>query len=231
MALRLLPFRQYAEQDVINLYKVNIASSANNAMATPFVNGDNDNGVLVQVDAGNMDGDPVDYVTDSYLGKTDYPFIGRDQYPVVALSVKVADSSEGRPLGVTLRQTLTHDENGEKLLYYPQKAIEMQAVLTGQAVPVLTRGVITVDGDTAFDDGGEPSAVGTQVYQGTVGSDDGAGKFSTTNNDTAGAIGVVIATGNRINRGVSPDYFAGNSVGVGAANTSGSYYVIRLDVK
>ena len=228
MALRLLPFRQYAEQDVINLYKVNIASSSNNAMATPFVNGENDNGVLVEVSAGNMDGDPVDYVSDSYLGKTDYPFIGRDQYPVVSLAVKAADSSSStRPLGVTLRQTLTHDENGEKLLYYPQKALEMQAVLTGQAVPVLTRGVITVDGDTAFD-GTEPTAVGVQVYQG---DNSNQGKFSTTDNDTAGAIGVVIASGNRVNRGVSPDQFAGNSVGTGAANTSGSYYVINLDCK
>ena len=43
-------------------------------------------------------------------------------------------------------------------------------------------------------------------------------------------IGTVIASGNRVNRGVSPDYFAGNSVGTGAANASGNYYVIRLDV-
>ena len=228
MALRLLPFRQYAEQDVINLYKVNIASSANNAMATPFVNGDNDNGVLVEVSAGNMDGDPVDYVTDSYLGKTDYPFIGRDQYPVVALAVEAADAgSSARPLGVTLRQTLTHDENGEKLLYYPQKALEMQAVLTGQAVPVLTRGVITVDGDKAFD-GTEPSAVGVQVYQGDSSN---KGKFSVSDNSSAGAIGVVIASGNRVNRGVSPDQFAGDSVGTGAATSAGSYYVINLDCK
>ena len=53
-------------------------------------------------------------------------------------------------LGVTLRQTLTHDENGEKLIYYPQKADELYAVQTGQTVPVLTRGVITIN-ETALE--------------------------------------------------------------------------------
>ena len=160
MAIRLLPFRQYNETDVINLYKVD--PTGTNSMAEPFVNGGNDAGVLVKVVLGNFDDDPVGYVTDSYLGKTDYPFIGRDQYPTVPLTVNEGGSGDAGLLGVTLRQTLTYDENGEKLLYYPQKAIEMQAVLTGQAVPVLTRGVITLDGDTAFTT--QPDAIGSPVF-------------------------------------------------------------------
>ena len=229
MAIRLLPFRQYNETDVINLYKVD--PTGTNKMDKPFENGGNDAGVLVKVVLGNFDDDPVGYVTDSYLGKTDYPFIGRDQYPTVPLTVNEGGSGDAGLLGVTLRQTLTYDENGEKLLYYPQKAIEMQAVLTGQAVPVLTRGVITLDGDTAFTT--QPDAIGSPVFaSATVG-----GKFDSfahpahlAGQTPPDLVGTVIASGNRVNRGVSPDYFAGNSVGTGAVNASGNYYVIRLDV-
>jgi hypothetical protein len=228
MAIRLLPFRQYNETDVINLYKVD--PTGTNSMDAPFTNGGNDAGVLVKTVLANFDDDPVGYVTDSYLGKTDYPFIGRDQYPTVPLTVNEAASGDAGILGVTLRQTLTYDENGEKLLYYPQKALEMQAVLTGQAVPVLTKGVVTLDGDAAF--ATEPTSIGDKVYPGVGGDGDG-GKFTTTADTTPDidAVGTVIASGNRVNRGVSPDYFAGNSVGTGAASSSGNYYVIRLNVQ
>jgi len=230
MAIRLLPFRQYNETDVINLYKVD--PTGTNKMDKPFENGGNDAGVLVKVVLGNFDDDPVGYVTDDYLGKTNYPFIGRDQYPTVPLTVNEAASGDAGILGVTLRQTLTYDENGEKLLYYPQKAIEMQAVLTGQAVPVLTKGVITLDGDTAFTN--QPTVMGSPVFASAT----AAGKFDSfvhpvhlKHQTPPHLVGTVIASGNRVNRGVSPDYFAGNSVGTGAANASGNYYVIRLNVQ
>ena len=154
------------------------------------------------------------------------------------MTVNEAASGDAGVLGVTLRQTLTYDENGEKLLYYPQKAIEMQAVLTGQAVPVLTKGVITLDGDTAFTT--EPTAIGNYVFpSSTEGGKFEAQSYAGRSTHVSGSsyadspvmnIGTVIASGNRVNRGVSPDYFAGNSVGTGAANASGNYYVIRLDV-
>jgi hypothetical protein len=230
MAIRLLPFRQYNETDVINLYKVD--PTGTNKMDKPFENGGNDAGVLVKVVLGNFDDDPVGYVTDSYLGKTDYPFIGRDQYPTVPLTVEEAGSGDAGILGVTLRQTLTYDENGEKLLYYPQKAIEMQAVLTGQAVPVLTKGVITLDGDTAFTT--QPTSIGNPVFaSATVGGkfDSFAHPVHLRHQTPPHLVGTVIASGNRVNRGVSPDYFAGNSVGTGAANASGNYFVIRLNVQ
>ena len=227
MALRLLPFRQYAEENVINLYKIDPLGDSK--MDKPFENGANDNGVLVKVSAGNMDEAPVGYETQSYLGKTDYPFIGRDQYPVVSLAVQAADNSASA-LGVTLRQTLTHDENGEKLLYYPQTASERQAVLTGQAVPVLTKGVITLDGDTAFETSLAPTAIGERLYPA---SSSEPGKFSTSQGGTEPSVGTVIATGSRVNRGVSSDYFAGNSIGTSdpttASTASGAYYVVSLN--
>jgi hypothetical protein len=38
------------------------------------------------------------------------------------------------------------DENGEKLVYNPRKAAEMNVVVSGQVVPVLTKGVVLYEG-------------------------------------------------------------------------------------
>ena len=137
MAIRILPFRQYAEEDVVNLFA---NSAANNQVSD---SGDGDAGVFVKVDAGDLSLDPIQYETNSYLGKTDYPFIGRDQYPVVPLKVAAADTTTAC-VGITLLQTAQFDENNEKLLYYPQKQLETQSVLSGQAVPVLTKGIVSL---------------------------------------------------------------------------------------
>ncbi|MBN86865.1 MAG: hypothetical protein CL885_05010, partial [Dehalococcoidia bacterium] len=177
-------------------------------------------GVFVKVSAGDFGADPVGYESDSYLGKTDYPFIGRNQYPVVPLKIEAASAGEAC-VGVTLLQTAQYDENDEKLLYYPQKKLEVQAVLTGEAVPVLGKGIITVDSDSVID--------GSATVGHFVKLSSNAGKITGHASESHSNIGQILATGNRVNRGVSPDQFAGNSVGTGAANTSGAYAVIRIN--
>lgn len=223
MALRILPFRQYNENDVVNLY----ASDKANTQVTD--SGLGDAGIFVAVSAGDLTDGPVSYETNAYLGKTDYPFVGADQLPVVTAKVTPATTGD-TPLGVTLAQTAQQDENGEKLIYYPQKQLELQAVHSGQAVPVLTRGIVTLS-PAAFD--GSIPAPGTNVV--TI-SPDGNGKL--TGHATLAAkhawhssvptVGAVIATGNRINRGLATDQFAGASVGTGAANGNGQYAVVKV---
>ncbi len=71
MALKLLPFRQYSDNDVVNLY-------ANQDVESPTTNGNGSAGVLVKVLSGNMNKDTIDLIDSSYLGKTDYPFLGAD---------------------------------------------------------------------------------------------------------------------------------------------------------
>ena len=120
--------------------------------ASPSTNGNGSAGVFVKVSAGNLDLDPIQYTaTDitNTLGKADYPFLGAAQYPAVPLRFTAATAGEP-VLGLTLNQTLAADENGERLLYNPVKRAELQAVLTGQAVPVATRGIFTL-ADTAID--------------------------------------------------------------------------------
>jgi hypothetical protein len=202
MALRLYPFRQYAETDVINLF------SSTTADTDQSTNGDGSAGVFVKVSAGNLDQDVVGLASNSYVGKTDYPFVGASYYPSVPLKFTVATNT-APVLGVTLNQTLLQDENGEKLLYYPQKRTEMQAVLTGQACPVLVRGIVTL-ADTAISWLDSTMTPGNRLVIGNT-----AGKVSGIASTTSGSfiVGSILATGTRTSSNVKSDYFVGTGVG------------------
>jgi|TARA_R110000824_G_scaffold42887_2_gene125679 hypothetical protein len=205
MALRILPFRQYNENDVVNLYR----SLAANASVTD--SGDGDAGVFVKVNSADLNVGPIAYETSSYLGKTDYAFVGADQLPVVQSSFTVATSGHA-VLGITLAQTAQTDENGEKLIYYPQKQLELQAVHSGQAVPVLTQGIVTISSD---------AYVGTLTpgHFISIGATDG--KIEGHSNKHRKSIGTVLATGSRV-AGLSADQFAGS------AGSTGAYAMIQI---
>jgi hypothetical protein len=209
MALRTLPFRQYNETDVINMF----------ALGTGFINesvvdsGNGDAGVFVTVESGDLNAETITYdnAYGSYLGKTNYPHVGSNQYPRVTLSLKPATSGDAL-LGMTLRQTAKFDENGEKLLYYRQKAEELMCMLPGQAVPVATRGVFTLAA-SAF--AGAVPAVGSgfKLPSGV------SGKVTGCANSDAQRIGSVLATGSR-------------TASVSTANLvdplTGAYAIVRL---
>lgn len=182
MSLRILPFRQYDENDVINLFALD-SSSVNEATTA---SGDGDAGVFVKVSAGDFNLEPVAYGDDAYLGKTDYPFV-KAQYPSVQLECAPAASGEAL-LGITLRQTAKTDENGEKLLYNPVKAEELGCVLPGQAVPVATRGVFTITAG-AF--------VGALTVGGGVALSATPGKVEACAATAPEKVGTVIGTGTR----------------------------------
>ena len=140
MANRLLPFRQYDENDVINLFANDTSD------AKPSTNGDGSAGVFVSIKSGggNFSKDPFTYIDRAELSASQDHV--KNQYPEVQLKVEAAASAAkaGEVIGVTLKQTLEEDENGEKLLYNPIKKDELQAVLSGQAVPIATRGIFTL---------------------------------------------------------------------------------------
>lgn len=219
MSLRLYPFRQYSEYDVVNLF------ASDTVDTLPSTNGNGSAGVFVKVSAGNLDLDPITYATnDAVLGKTDYPFLGAAQYPSVPLTFTAATT--GAPvLGITLNQTLLTDENGEKLLYNPIKRAELQAVLSGQAVPVATRGIFTL-ADTAIDwvdaNMTPNSHLLISVTAGKV-----TGLSSTNNGPTLSGqytiVGRVLATGSRASQNGKSDYFAGSSAG------GAKYAMVQID--
>ena len=204
MALRILPFRQYSDHDVVNMYAVVSADVLTSTTDT----GAGDAGVFVKVSDGNFDNDPVTYQTNSYLGKTDYPFVGTtDMYPEVNL--KITGSTSGEiPLGMTLYQTAKNDENGEKLLYNPQKQEELQAMLPGQAVPVATKGIFTLAA-AAFDGGVASYAPGKGVRTSLL----NAGKLTgALRADGIHVFGHVLGTGTRTSVGPTTDQFSGDYI-------------------
>lgn len=216
MSLRLYPFRQYSDYDVVNLF------ASDTADATPSTNGNGSAGVFVKVSAGNLDQDPITYATnDAVLGKTDYPFLGAAQYPSVPLRFTAATAGEP-VLGITLNQTLLTDENGEKLLYNPVKRAELQSVLSGQAVPVATRGIFTL-ADTAIDWVDASMTVNNHlVISANAGKVSGlAASTVSPITGTTSIVGRILATGQRISQNGKSDYFAGT--------TTGKFALVQVD--
>ena len=214
MALRILPFRQYSDHDVVNLFSV-IASDVNTATTD---SGAGDAGLFVKVADGNFDNDPVTYQTNSYLGDTSYPFLGTtEMYPEVNLKITGA-ADEDHCIGMTLFQTAKNDENGETLLYNPQKQEELQAMLPGQAVPIATKGIFTLS-SSAFDGPLTSYAPGNRIkLSSNAGKITGFTTVSATTITTGDLVdedkvfGHVLGTGTRANEGNTTDQFSGNYI-------------------
>ena len=214
MALRILPFRQYSDHDVVNLFSV-IASDVNTATTD---SGAGDAGLFVKVADGNFDADPITYQTNSYLGDTSYPFLGTtEMYPEVNLKITGA-ADEDHCIGMTLFQTAKNDENGEKLLYNPQKQEELQAMLPGQAVPIATNGIFTLS-SSAFDGPLTSYAPGNRIkLSSNAGKITGFTTVSATTITTGDLVdedkvfGHVLGTGTRANEGNTTDQFSGDYI-------------------
>ena len=137
-------FRQYSEHDVVNLF-----SLTGNGITLPF-----NKGTLVSVDGDGWqnDDDHNNLVMAGNPGQS-YDNTVSQRYGVPAC-VTVALTGDNI-LGITLYDVKETDENGEKLIFNPRKAAELQAVVSGQAVPVMTKGVVLYNGV-----GGTPAAGG-----------------------------------------------------------------------
>ena len=155
MASTLLPFRQVHENDVVNLYAMDSGAATR--------------GLIVQLDssAGWKLGDDLGT---SAVSSTTYANTVSDRYNVKA-RVKACVSGRGNavPFGMLMYDVAETDENGEKLIYHPRKAHEMQVSVSGQAVPVLTKGIVLVKIPTADLRSITPNA-GTHVYAGAAGA-------------------------------------------------------------
>ena len=181
MAKRILPYRDYSEHDVVNLFSLDTSSETNGFVGwTEALSEKHDSGVVVKVSAGTLPGDLPGGLSkhDSgeelrkYLGASPTSaHIGYNAYPYNGMTVAPAEAGDAA-IGITLRETLAYDENGEKMLYYKQKLDEAQGVLPGQTVPVLTRGIVLLDA-SAFET--VPGAVGAKLYLSVT-----SGKFVST---------------------------------------------------
>lgn len=194
---RLLPYRSYNEPDVINMFAL-VDSQVNDS--TTGV-GSGDDGVFVKVASGDANAD-VDFSSNAFLGKTDYPHVYDNMYPSNPLRCEVASSGDTNILGVTLSETVKNDEHGQSLLHNKRKREAIHAVLPGQSVPILTKGIITL-GAGALDGA---LVVGKKFKISTT----SPGKVTSAEVGDADAIGSVIAVGTRTSQTDITDKFAGN---------------------
>jgi len=124
----LRPYNDHSEHEVINLFTVT---------------GDLPRGTFVTAaDAGVNLSDASTIGQLSPFGNTVSAVISVPWNAVAAPS----GTAKAAVIGATLKDFRTFDENGERLVLHPRKAAEMDVVITGQAVPVLTRGIVLYSG-------------------------------------------------------------------------------------
>lgn len=138
---KLRPFRDYNEKDVINVFTLT-------GVSLPV-----GNGLLVTPTGGGWIPEVLEVTEmlgDYGQGQGQSAFLNNVQAQRYGALPKVTACSPGStPLGITLYDMAEVDENGEPLRYNPRKAAEMECVISGQAIPIVTKGIFEVTG--AFD--------------------------------------------------------------------------------
>lgn len=155
----LRPFRDYDEKDVINLYAYSGApvDTAFQILATK--------GTLVKVvgDGFRVDNEPIEMLGN--MGAFSVNNFVAQRYGVVP---KVTTSTPAdSPIGMLLFDVRELDENQLPLKYNPRKAAEMEVALSGQAVPIVTRGTFLYSGVRVS--GGVAVTAGGSAYAGVAG--------------------------------------------------------------
>ena len=150
---KLLPFRSFDENDVINEYSLDTTGEY---------------GQFVKVSRGNLD-DVQGQVADSFGADFD-----RVSSPRWGVKNKITACTSGDTkydlLGITLYSTLSHDENEEQLKFYRQKGVELHSVISGEAVPVIGKGRFTLGPEAYTVTGAAPNPTGTDSVQASIGN-------------------------------------------------------------
>jgi hypothetical protein len=138
----LKPFRDYDEHDVINLFAYSGASANKGTVVTVQGNGVN------LLDATSLD------------NLSPYGNTLSAQYNVPwTVGPAASGASKGAIVGMLMKDVRTVDENGERLIYNPRKAAEMDVIVSGQAAPILTKGIVLVNGIVGTPNFGSGAAV------------------------------------------------------------------------
>ena len=165
----LRPFRDYNEKDVINLFTFSGQTSVDQII---------NKGTLVTIvgDGWRNDTDPVEMIG-SY-GDFSVNNVQAQRYGTPA---KVTFCGTGNnPLGFTLFDIRELDENKIPLKYNPRKASELEACISGQTVPVVTKGIFLYSGLAGT------LTPGQAIYPGA------AGAISVTADSGVKSIGMVL---------------------------------------
>jgi len=156
----LRPFRDYNEKDVLNLY-----TFSGTAFVDPVYQVTAYKGTFVQItgDGFRPDNEPIEMVG-AYGNFTVNNFVAQ-RYGAAAKVATLQNPNGGvAPLGMTLFDMRELDENLIPLKYNPRKAAEMEAVISGQVVPIVRRGTFLYSGIRTS--GGIACVAGGSAYAG-----------------------------------------------------------------
>lgn len=149
----LLPFRQYGEAEVINFFALN---------------GTGQNGLFVALETGQQDPADADGYTTSALG-ANYTNVYAPRYENKR-KVRLATSTDTKfnAVGIALHTTAEYDNHGNKLVLMPRtRREELGFVVSGETVPVLSRGIVTLRAG-AYNGTPIPGYVGVLSGNGTI---------------------------------------------------------------
>ena len=156
----LKPFRDIDPHDVVNFFSY----SGN------IPDGGVSKGTLVKIVGSGMDlsQDSIDNIGSVGASYSNTVSLRYGTPWQVAPCQTGAGATQDEPLGLTLWDIKEVDENGEKLLFNRRKREELQCVKSGEAVPVVTRGVVYYSGNLTS---GGAGTVGpnTSIYAGADG--------------------------------------------------------------
>ena len=153
-------------------------------------------GSLVKISSANLDLDPTNLITrgDS-LGFQNYLGNASSLYPEVPYKVSKVTNTGEVPIGILLRDVRSVDENGENLQYYPRKKEELQCVISGEAVPIATKGLFMLNVNALA--GGLAPAINSLAVPTANGKLTGVALADASANHKEYAVGKFIATGLR----------------------------------
>lgn len=149
----LLPFRQYAEAEVINFFALN---------------GTGQNGLFVALETGQQSPADADGYTSTAVG-ANYTNVYAPRYENKRkVRLAAATDTKFNAVGVTLHTTAEYDNHGNKLVLMPHtRRDELGFVVSGETVPVLTRGIVTL-GQGAYVGTPIPGYVGVLTGNGQI---------------------------------------------------------------
>lgn len=173
----LKPFRQYSEHEVINLYA--------------HVAGDVNKGTFVKLSAADGNTNVADGAGNAHVGYDsawagfNAPSRATVLRPVVNWKVATATSGS-QVIGMTLYDVKETNKFGEKYIFRPSyETSEQEVVRSGEAVPILVRGIVKTNGFNGTPGPGSGAAVHNSsgvldVKDVTYTSADKVGKFLTS---------------------------------------------------
>ena len=170
----LKPFRDYDEHDVINLFAVNAESANKGTVVTADSNGVN------LKDATSLD--DLSPFANTLSAQFNVPW---------TVSPATSGAAKGEIVGLLLKDVRRYDENGEQLIFNPRKAAEMDVIISGQAAPILTKGLVLVNGivgTPGFGSGAAVSDAGGGDLKVVAYADATVGKFLGPKNDEGYAL-------------------------------------------